>query len=129
VHSNKKAQFVLRTANHEMENELPTMMRLLNAAELSLDAAYKAESGVPVAVTLLGEIFLPISGGDKQAERERLKKEIGKMQEDLRIVEVKLNNKSFVERAPADVVEEHRRRREDLDAQLSKLKQARRSLE
>ena len=40
----------------------------------------------------------------------------------------KLQNNSFVERAPAAVVEEHRRRLNDLNAQLTKLKQAREGL-
>src|SRR6266487_3000319 len=40
----------------------------------------------------------------------------------------KLQNRSFVERAPAAVVEEHRRRLKDFSAQLAKLKQARQGL-
>jgi valyl-tRNA synthetase len=36
-----------------------------------------------------------------------------------------LKNKSFVERAPAAVVEEHRQRLRDFSAQLAKLKQVR----
>jgi hypothetical protein len=36
-----------------------------------------------------------------------------------------LQNNAFVERAPAAVVEEHRRRLSDLTAQLAKLKHAR----
>jgi valyl-tRNA synthetase len=39
-----------------------------------------------------------------------------------------LQNNAFVERAPAAVVEEHRRRLSDLNAQLAKLKQAREGL-
>ena len=43
-------------------------------------------------------------------------------------METKLQNNAFVERAPAAVVEEHRRRLNDLNAQLTKLKQAREGL-
>jgi valyl-tRNA synthetase len=39
-----------------------------------------------------------------------------------------LKNKSFVDRAPAAVVEEHRQRQKDFAAQLAKLKQAREQL-
>jgi valyl-tRNA synthetase len=46
----------------------------------------------------------------------------------LRTVENKLKNKSFVDRAPAAVVEEHRQRLKDFSAQLAKLKQAREGL-
>jgi valyl-tRNA synthetase len=128
IPSNKKAQFVLRSDMAEIERELPTITRLLNAGQLKLDAKYKAEPGVPVAVTPLGEIFLVISGADKQAERERLDKEIARVENDVRIIESKLNNKSFVDRAPADVVEEHRQRQKDFSAQLAKLKAARERL-
>ena len=78
-----------------------------------------------MAVTSLGEIFLITSGGDKTAERERLDKEIAKTEDELRTVKEKLKNKSFVDRAPAAVVEEHRQRQKDFSGQLEKLKQAR----
>ena len=62
---------------------------------------------------------------DKVAERNRLDKQIAKVEAELRTAEDKLKNKSFVERAPAAVVEEHRQRLKDFSAQLTKLKQAR----
>jgi valyl-tRNA synthetase len=90
-----------------------------------LDRHHDTEPGVPVAVTPLGEIFLIVAGADKEAERERLEKEIARVEEELRTVKTKLENKSFVDRAPAAVVEEHRQRQKDFSAQLAKLKQAR----
>jgi valyl-tRNA synthetase len=78
-----------------------------------------------MAVTPLGEIFLQIAAADQTRQRERLDKEIAKTEEELRIVEAKLQNNAFVERAPAAVVEEHRRRLRDFSEQLTKLKQAR----
>jgi valyl-tRNA synthetase len=129
VPSNKKVQFVLRTDAANVEKELPTIARLLNAEEVKLDRAYKAESGVPVAMTPLGEIYLATTGGDKTAERERLGKEIAKLETELRTVETKLNNASFVDRAPAAVVEEHRQRLKNFTEQLAKLRQARDSLD
>jgi valyl-tRNA synthetase len=62
---------------------------------------------------------------DKAAERERLEKEIAKVEQELRTVEAKLNNKSFVDRAPTTVVEEHRQRQKNFSEQLKKLKEAR----
>jgi valyl-tRNA synthetase len=81
-----------------------------------------------MAVTPLGEIFLAISGADRATERERLDKEIAKIENRLRTVGDKLKSKSFVDRAPATVVEEHRQRLKDLSVQLAKLKQAREGL-
>ena len=128
VPSNKKAQFVLRGEQKEMARELSTVARLLNADEVKLDHKYKAESGAPVAVTSLGELFLIVSGADKAAEGERLDKEISRIEGELQTVGNKLKNKSFVDRAPAAVVEEHRQREKNFAEQLKKLKEARQSL-
>ena len=87
-----------------------------------------AAPGVPVAVTPLGELHLLIAGGDQAAERERLEKEIARCEEELRTVEAKLANSSFVDRAPATVVEEHRKRRIDFSEQLTQLTRARDAL-
>jgi valyl-tRNA synthetase len=128
IPSNQKAQFILRADRKEIMRETPTIARLLNAEEFKLDRQYKAQPGVPMAVTPLGEIFLAIGSADKAAERERLDKEIAKMENQLRTVDAKLKNRSFVDRAPAAVVKEHRQRLKDLTVQLGKLKQAREGL-
>jgi valyl-tRNA synthetase len=126
--SNKKIGFILRTDEKLISGQLPTLARLLNALEVRLDPKYQAPAGNPVAVTPLGEIFLAIAAADRARERDRLDKEIAKIENELRTVEEKLKSKSFVDRAPAAVVDEHRKRVKDLGAQLAKLKQARDSL-
>ena len=124
VPSNKKVRFILRSRAESIGHELPTLARLLNAEEVTLDPDYKAASGVPVAVTPLGEIFLPTTVTDKSAERDRLEKEIGRIEGELKTVRAKLNSPSFVDRAPGAVVEEHREREKKFEEQLTKLRQA-----
>jgi valyl-tRNA synthetase len=124
IASNQKAKFVLRSDARELMNEKATMARLLNASELTVDLNFKAAAGTPVATTPLGELFLIVEV-DRAAERGRLDKEIAKLDEELRAVEAKLKNKSFVDRAPTAVVEEHRQRQKNFAEQLAKLKQAR----
>jgi valyl-tRNA synthetase len=126
--SNRKIRFILRTNDNTISEQTPTLSRLLNAEELTLDPSYTAPTGTPVAVTPLGELFLAIASADQALERERLDKEIARIGEEARTVDTKLQNNAFVERAPAAVVEEHRRRLNDLNAQLTKLKQAREGL-
>jgi valyl-tRNA synthetase len=126
--SNKKIRVILRTNDNSISEQIPVLSRLLNAEELTLDPSYKALAGTPVAVTSLGELFLAVAAGDKALERERLDKEISRIGEEARTSETKLQNNAFVERAPTAVVEEHRRRLNDLNAQLTKLKQAREGL-
>ena len=128
IPSNQKAEFILRADQEEIIREIPTLLRLLNAKELRLDREYKAEPGIPIALTPLGELFLAVDGTDRASERKRLDKEISKVENQQREVEAKLRNTLFVDRAPAEVVEEHRQRLNDLSAQLAKLKQARERL-
>ena len=126
--SNRKIRFILRANDKQISEQTPTLSRLLNAEDLTLDPNYAAPIGTPVAVTPLGELFLAIAAGGQALERERLDKEISRIGEEARTVKAKLQNSAFVERAPAAVVEEHRRRLSDLNAQLTKLKQAREGL-
>jgi valyl-tRNA synthetase len=127
-HSNKKIRFILCSNDKFLSGQIPTLTRLLNAGEVVLQPEYQAPVGTPMAVTPLGEIFLAVAAADQARERERLEKEIAKIEAEARSVAAKLQNDAFVERAPAEVVEDHRRRLNQLNAQLAKLKQAREGL-
>jgi valyl-tRNA synthetase len=129
IPSNKKARFILRPVTGADRRELPTISRLLNAEELTPDPKYQPEAGVPVAMTPLGELYLLIAGGDKSAERDRLDKEIARLENELRIVEAKLANASFVDKAPPAVVQEHRQRKADFSEQLAQLQKARAAMD
>ncbi len=108
---------------------MPTIARLLNAEEVLLEPNFKPDSGVPVVPTPLGELHLIMATADKASERERLEKEIAKVQEELRKVNTKLASSSFVDKAPPAVVEEHRKRKEDFTERLAQLKRALEAME
>ncbi len=129
IPSNRKVHFVLRGADPSIAEELPTLRRLLNAEEVTLDSNYKTQPGVPVAATGLGELFLIVADIDKITERERLDKEIAKIDNELRAVENKLANSAFIDRAPADIIEEHQRRKRDFTERLAQLRHARATLD
>jgi valyl-tRNA synthetase len=128
IPSQRKLRPILRSDDKSICAEIPTLTRLLKVEEVVLEPEYQAPPGTPVAVTPLGDIFLPIAAGDQARERERLDKEIARIEQEARTVETKLQNDAFVQRAPAAVVEDHRRRLNDLNAQFAKLKQAREGL-
>ena len=128
IQSQRKLRPILRSDDKSICGEIPTLTRLLKVEEVVLEPEYQAPAGTPVAVTPFGDIFLPIAAADQARERERLDKEIARIEQEARTVETKLQNDAFVQRAPAAVVEDHRRRLNDLNAQFAKLKQAREGL-
>jgi len=69
------------------------------------------------------EVFLPLGDViDLDAERARLTKEAGKIENQARASERKLQNRDFTEKAPAEVVDRERARRDDLANQLAAVK-------
>jgi valyl-tRNA synthetase len=85
------------------------------------------DSPSPVAVLSNARIMLH-KEIDPAAERERLKKEIGRLEGEMEKAKTKLANPSFVERAPAKVVEQERQRLAAFDATLANLKEQLRKL-
>ena len=61
---------------------------------------------------------------DLAAERERLSKEIGKLQQEIDKIDARFANEQFMAKAPEDVVEENRERRAEAEATAEKLKAA-----
>ena len=76
------------------------------------------------AMALVGEMHLliPLAGLiDKEAEIARLEKEVAKVQKNLTQCQGRLENPSFVDRAPAEVVEKERTRVAEMSASLREL--------
>ena len=75
----------------------------------------------PVAVVGNWRLMLRIEV-DPAQERERLSKEIARLESELARADAKLGNRSFVERAPAQVVAQENERRASFSAALDKLR-------
>jgi valyl-tRNA synthetase len=70
------------------------------------------------------EIYVPLEGLiDLEVERQRLQKEITRLESSLAGIEKKLSNEKFVSGAPADVVEKERTKQRDWQENLRKLKE------
>jgi valyl-tRNA synthetase len=122
IPSNKKAKIILRPA---LPGDFAVFANLAGAEEpLRVDPGFEAPRGMPMVLTPIGQVFLPLEGlVDVQAEKERLAKEIAKLEKELEVVQKKLANANFVDRAPAAVVEEHRQRERDFHSRLEQLKE------
>ncbi|MDP3584599.1 MAG: valine--tRNA ligase [Thiobacillus sp.] len=78
------------------------------------------EADAPVA--LVGDLrMMLVVEIDKDAERARLAKEIARVRNEIQKAEAKLANSSFVDRAPAAVVEQEKSRLADFGIMLQKL--------
>ncbi len=129
IASNKRVAFVLKPSSPLAEEEADVLRILLNAERLDLPQSYEPPKGTPTALTPLGELYLPLEGLiDLEAERQRLGKEIAKVEAELVTVRKKLANENFVSNAPPAVVAEHRQREKDFAERLAQLERMRDSL-
>jgi len=100
---------------------------LLSLAKLeAIDWLQDDQPAPDSATALVGEmrLLIPLAGLiDKQAELDRLQKNIEKHQQDVARIGAKLGNENFVARAPAEVVEREREKLADAQSALSSLEE------
>jgi valyl-tRNA synthetase len=121
-----EAQLLMRSDEPKLElirREWATVKRL---GRLSGDTLETVDSKPRASATTLvegREIFIPLEGLiDLDVEKERVGKEIGKLEGLLKGVEKKLSNERFVANAPDDVVANERAKMEKMSADVEKLR-------
>ncbi|MEH6586541.1 MAG: valine--tRNA ligase [Halioglobus sp.] len=124
----KELTVLLKNGGEEDKRRLtqnaPFLKKLAKLDTLTwLEAAQEA----PIAATaLVGEleILVPMAGLiDKEAELARLAKETEKLEKDLKRIQGKLGNSSFVDKAPAAVVEKEREKMQAQEQALQQLQE------
>jgi valyl-tRNA synthetase len=101
-----------------------------HTARVDLELVESAELPAQSAKGVVGadiEVIVPLAGlVDIDAEKQRIAKEIGKAEKEIGFLTKKLDNPKFVERAPAEVVDEQRER---LDAEKERKQRLAEALE
>ncbi|MBL8431718.1 MAG: class I tRNA ligase family protein, partial [Dechloromonas sp.] len=105
----------------EIAEFAPILQTLAKLSEVQIVDDMPADALAPVAV--VGETRLMLKMEiDLAAERERLAREIDKLEKQIATARSKLDNDSFVARAPAAVVAQEKQRMADFTATLERLK-------
>ena len=120
--TNKNVRFVLKPTLPLTEDLVARLALLAGAKEATVAPDYEASKGTPTALTPFGELFLPLEGlVDVEAERTRISKELDKITKEIIKSNAKLSNASFVDRAPAAVVDQERARLADWESKKAQL--------
>lgn len=99
-------------------NEAP-ILKLARAASLTIGNGFDLPRASAKAVITGGcEVAVPLEGLiDFAKERERLQSQIAKLENELARISGQLENENFISRAPAEKVEELRKRKSELEQQ------------
>ena len=91
----------------------------------SIEETNEVPKGAIQTVVDEASVLLPIADIiDLDAERSRLEKAIGKLDQDINKIEKQLANEKFVSNAPAEIVEEQKGRKAEAEQTRNKLSQA-----
>lgn len=114
----RKVTMMIQTKSEDVTKELvsnrPYLERFCNTTQLSIGTDIDVPDEAMSAVITGAEVFLPLEGLiDVEKEVARLEKELDKWNSEVELVQKKLSNQGFVEKAPEKVVEIERQKELD----------------
>ncbi|MBF9001669.1 valine--tRNA ligase [Vibrio nitrifigilis] len=128
INPGKPLEVMLKAANDVDVNRLETCTQVLvSLAKLESVRVIADNETLPACATALvgkSELLIPMAGLiDKDAELDRLAKEIAKTQGEIKRIEGKLGNEGFVAKAPEAVVAKEREKLQGYKDTLAKLEE------
>ncbi len=92
------------------DNEL-YIRKLARAGDIKIDMDIKKSRGSAIAVKEHLEVYIPLAGLiDVDSEIRRLRKDLKKVEENISVLDRKLINEDFIQKAPPEVVEKEKKR-------------------
>ena len=125
----KKASVVFKTTKADIESiitrEDVNIKALARVEDITISADYKAANTDASAVMTDLEIFMPLADLiDIDKEKARLEKEIGRIEGELARVEGKLSNEKFIGKAPQEIIDKEKGKKDEYMEMLGKLRQS-----
>jgi valyl-tRNA synthetase len=119
------AECVVHLAEHPdfAGADLSVFRSLARASEVKLVGSDGPGRKMPHVLTPLGEVYLGLEI-DVEAEKKRLQGEVAKVEAEIGKVEKKLADTSFVQGAPAQVIENFKKRGDEWREKKAKLEAA-----
>jgi valyl-tRNA synthetase len=117
IEPSKKIHVLVKSPEHRKLLEAHVQQLQVLTRSERLEFVDEFASNLPLAKGVLsyGEVGINLAGVlDLHVERERLRKELKKIETDLAQAEKKLSNDNFMKNAPPQVIEEQRMKFEDL---------------
>ena len=106
-----------------LESHRDYFEKLARVDQLEVGSGRKKPIASASAVVGRNVVFIPLSGMiDLSVERDRLQKEIDQKEDFVVKIQKKLQNRQFVSKAPAEVVERERKKEADTVAELKRLR-------
>ncbi len=111
----RQVSLFIKTTDDEITSQFEDnrhyLERFCNTSELVIGASVETPEQAMTAVITGAELFLPLEGLiDFEKEISRLEKELEKWNKEVALVQKKLSNKGFVDKAPEKVVEAERKK-------------------
>jgi valyl-tRNA synthetase len=124
----KKVNAFIKSAGIKAE-QIDYIKKLAKVENITTGEGIEKPKASASAMSGTTEIFIPLEGLiDLDVERQRIEKEINRLEVSLKGIEKKLANEKFVNNAPAEVVEKERTKQKDWHENLRKLKEILESL-
>jgi len=128
IDNSKKISLIIAASDkkdrHVLEELSGYLSNILKLESIKLGLGLKKPTHAVVALIKNFQVFVPLEGLiDFEKENERIDKQVKELKAQLDRISKNLKNRDFLKRAPRDIVDKEKIKKQDLDESLNKLRQ------